>query len=370
MKKKIAIIGASIGQFALCQKAKQLGHETFVFAWDKGAVCKDIADHFYPISIFEYNKIVDICKQEKIDGVVSNASDQTAEAVAYIASKLNLNGTPYEVLISLHDKYKVRSLTQNIQGLNILQYYKYQGEDKNIYPCVVKPCIGGGKKGVSFVKSPKEFAEALDYASDKNNHDILIEEFIEGKEISVESISFHGKHYIIQITDKDSSPAPHFVELGHHQPADIPPILQDKIHQVIPQLLTTIGYTNGASHIELKYKGNELFLIEANLRGGGDDISNRLVSMSTNIDYLKYMIDVALDTFSTPSPIQTNHAGIYYLCKQTANLYPFFKKAENQSWCIKKEIFSDELNESHSNYERDGYLIYKSDHKITIKDIL
>ena len=368
--KRLAIIGASIGQLPLCKKAKEMGHETFVFAWDKGAVCKGIADHFYPISIYEYDKIVEICKQNNIEGVVSNASDQTAEAVAYIAEKLKLNGTPYDVLMSLHDKYKVRSITQNISGLDTLRYYKYQGEDKSIYPCVVKPCVGGSKKGVSFVNDRTELTKALDYASLDNNQDILIEEFVEGKEISVESISFHGRHSVIQITDKDSSSAPHFVELGHHQPAQLPPEIRQKILDCIPRLLSVIGYTNGASHFELKYNNQKLFLIEANLRGGGDEISNRLVSMSTNVDYLKCLIDVALNNYSMLLPEQTNHAGIYYLCKQTANLLPLFKNAAGQPWCVEEQISSDELKESHSNYEHDGYLIYKSDHKITFKDTL
>ncbi|WP_154648177.1 hypothetical protein [Prevotella amnii] len=46
---KLAVIGASIGQYPLCLKARELGVETFCFAWEKGAICKDIVDHFYPI---------------------------------------------------------------------------------------------------------------------------------------------------------------------------------------------------------------------------------------------------------------------------------------------------------------------------------
>ena len=82
IKMKLAIIGASTGQFPLCKKAKDLGIETFCFAYDKGAVCKDVVDHFYPISIFEMDKIVAICRDLGIEGVVSNASDVTAEVVA------------------------------------------------------------------------------------------------------------------------------------------------------------------------------------------------------------------------------------------------------------------------------------------------
>jgi biotin carboxylase len=366
MKKKLAIIGASIGQYPLCQKAAELGIETFCFAWEKGAVCKDIVDHFYPISIIEMDRIVECCRTHKIDGVISNASDSTAEVVAYIAEKLHLNGPPYRTLLNLHDKYKVRKLVQSIEDLKSPNFYKYDGVNKHIYPCVVKPCNGGGKKGVSFAQNDNEFDEAVQYASLNNEFGILVEEFIEGKELSIECISYHGEHRVIQITDKDSSSAPHFVELGHHQPAEISQRLRDKIEKVIPTLLSILGYTDGASHIEVKYKGDDLYLIEANLRGGGDDISNKLVFMSSGIDYLKCMIDVALNQFVEPDKkAKEAFAGIYYLTKQTSYLLPFFKEATGKDWLVEKEIYSTDLKESHSNYERNGFLLYYSDHKIT-----
>ena len=75
MKKKLAIIGASIGQLPICKKAQEMNLETFCFAWDKGAICKPFVDHFYPISILEKDKIADICREiHNISGVVSNAS--------------------------------------------------------------------------------------------------------------------------------------------------------------------------------------------------------------------------------------------------------------------------------------------------------
>ncbi len=365
MGKKLAIIGASIGQYPLCEKAKELGLETFCFAWKEGAICKSIVDHFYPISIFEMDRIVERCKTIGVDGVVSNASDSTAEVVAYVAEKLHLNGTPYKTLKSLQNKYYVRGLSDSIEGLDSPCHYKFEGLDQNIYPCVVKPCEGRSKKGVCFVRDKFSFNTAITYASEDNSSGIIIEEYIEGKELSIESISFHGRHYIIQITDKDSSSAPHFVELGHHQPADITAAILCKIEQVIPELLTAIGYTDGASHVEVKYKGDQLYLIEANLRGGGDEISNKLVFMSSGIDYLKCIIDVALNQFVEPVRIsEPCYAGIYYLTKQTSNLLPFFEDAEGKDWLVEKKVYSTDLKESHSNYERNGYLIYRSNYKV------
>lgn len=364
---KLAIIGASTGQLPICQKAKELGHETFCFAWPKGAVCKEFVDHFYPISILEADEIAAKCQELGIDGVVSNASDLTAEVVAYVAGKLGLNATPYDKLIKSRDKFYVRELCKGIENLYMPAYYKYEGTDEGLYPCVVKPCEGSAKKGVSYVTSHDEFKKAIDYAEYPKNHDILVEEYIDGKELSVESISFHNNHQVIQITDKDSSGAPHFVELGHHQPALLSLEVHETVLCVIPKILDRIGYTNGASHIELKYNERGLYLIEANLRGGGGEISNRLTTMSSGLDYLRCMIDVSLNQFIEPVRIGAQYySGIYYLCKQTENLLPAFLKSKGQSWCIDSKITSTNLQESHSNYERNGYLIYKASKKIVL----
>lgn len=365
MSMKIAIIGASIGQLPIVLKAREMGLETHCFAWDKGAVCRDVADYFHPISILQKDDIVEKCRELHINGVVSNASELTAEVAAYVSEKLGLNGTPYHILEELHDKYYVRQLTERVEGIAKPQFCKYDGQDPNIYPCVVKPCNGCSKAGVSFVCDSSDFQKAIQYAQDASNGDIIIEEYIVGKELSVESISYKGRHRVIQITDKESSSAPHFVELGHHQPAVISTALKTKIEKVIPALLTEIGYTNGASHIEIKYHGENLYLIEVNLRGGGDEISNKLVEMSSGYDYLRCMIEVALGTYLQPCKIsEPAYAGIYYLCKQTGYLLPFFEHAFDKDWFVEGEIYNRQLQESCSNYQRDGYLIYKSNQKI------
>lgn len=362
---RLAIIGASIGQLPICLKAKELGLETHCFAWEQGAVCKDVVDFFYPISITEKDKIVEKCRELQINGVVSNASDLTSETSSYVAEKLGLNGTPFHVVEKLHDKYYVRKLSEKVDGLYSPVFYKYEGRDRGLYPCIVKPCGGSGKRGVTFVNNPQDFQTAINYAEESSLGDIIVEEFISGKELSVESISYKGEHHVIQITDKDTSSAPHFVELGHHQPADISTSLQSKIKQVIPDLLSSIGYTNGASHIEIKCRDEEICLIEVNLRGGGDEISNKLVMMSSGVDYLRCMIEVALDIFQSPVQVSSpSYAGIYYLCKQTEFMLPFFEGAKDKDWYVESAIKNTNLSESHTNYERDGYLIYKSDHKI------
>ena len=93
---KIAIIGASYLQLPAVKKAKEMGHDVICFAWPEGAVCKDYADRFYPVSITDTEKILEICRQEKIDGITTVASDLAVRAVNFVADKMGLISNPYE----------------------------------------------------------------------------------------------------------------------------------------------------------------------------------------------------------------------------------------------------------------------------------
>lgn len=364
---KIAIIGASTGQLPLCRKAREMGLRTICFAWEEGAVCKEEVDRFYPISVLERDRIVECCREEGVRGVVSNASDLLAETVAYVAEKLSLPGTPYEALQRLEKKSEIRLLTRSVAGLKQVESFCYRGEAPSRFPCIVKPVTGASKRGVSFVERAEDFAAALAYAQSVGS-EVIVEEFIPGREISVETLSSKGKHFVVQLTDKQSSGAPHFVELGHHQPARLTPDTEQRIRTLVPELLTAVGYTTGAAHIELKITPEgEVALIEINPRGGGDHISSRLVELSTGYDYLQGMIQAALGELPTPTPKQVAAAGVCYLCLQSAHFEPLFDEAERAAWCVELCRRADEpLHEATGNYDRNGHLIYCARERIDL----
>lgn len=366
MKKKIAIIGAATGQLPLCLKAKDMGLETYCFAWSQGAVCKDYVDHYVPVSIFDMDTIVKYCEEWCVDGVVSNASESTALVASYVAEKLGKVGTPYQAFKNIQNKAFVRENTNGIQELAPVRYKLGNLEELLATfprPYVLKPIKGAAKKGVNYVDlSVKE----LSVPDDLKDAVFMAESYVEGKEYSVESISYYGQHQVIQITEKTSTGAPHFVELGHHQPAQISYELRAKVERVVPKILSSLGFTNGATHIEIKINdAEEIFLIEVNPRGGGDEISNTLVMLSTGYDYLKSLIEVALDIKSTCCFKWKKHAGIYYLCQQSTDWLNFFKEADFQPWLIEKSSVNLlDLHKSISNYDRDGYVAYCWNRKI------
>ena len=278
--KKLAIIGAKTMARNYAENARMMGVETHCFAYEKGAVAKDVVDHFYPISIFETDQIIAKCRETGINGVVAT-TELTVRIAAHVARQLGLNGIDPEIAAQLTDKYHNREVAKNVEGLHHPGYRFVHSLDEAMntrlnFPLILKPVAEGGKRGITVVNSPDELKDAVEYAASesKRGYDIIIEEFLKsGIECSVETLSYHNKHQVIQVTEKISSGPPHCVELGHIQPARISFEMRTQVEQVIPRMLTALGYDNGPSHTEIKIIGNDIYLIECNTRPGGDFIT-------------------------------------------------------------------------------------------------
>lgn len=376
--KKLAIIGASYLQEPLVRKAKDMGLYTICFAWREGAICEDICDKFYPISIVEKEEILAICQQEEIDGICTIASDVAAPTVAYIANKMKLIGNDYNAAVRANNKYLMREAFMK-GDVPCPQYMMVTPETLNMpdvldglrsfeYPIIVKPSDRSGSLGVTKVETPSEYYPAIEQAISKSfKREAMIEEFIEGREISVEFISYNGRHYPLQITDKITTEAPHFVELEHHQPSNLTPEQYEEIYCITQRALDALGLTNGASHSEYKItKDGRIAVMEIGGRMGGDFIGSDLVRLSTGYDFVKGVIDVALGQFSEPKLPLHKHSGVYFLCEETKHLFPIIKGWRNNPTFIMGEITDNELRNVEKSADRSGYVVYQSDKKINL----
>ena len=368
--KKLAIIGASYLQIPLVRKAKEMGIETHCFAWEDGAVCKEIADFFYPVSILEKEQILQICQQVQIDGITTIASDAAVPTVCFIAGKMGLTGNSYEDALVATDKYLMRQrfAEYSVSSPKFVIANDNYSVDNFRFPVIVKPTDRSGSRGVKKIEKLEDLVDAVKRAKNESfTHQAIIEEFISGKEVSVESISWKGKHYILAITDKVTTEEPYFVELEHHQPSNLPVEIQNKIKSETLKALTALNINYGASHAEFKItlKG-EVFAIEVGARMGGDFIGSHLVYLSTGYDFLKGVIDISLGHFEEPSLNDKHCSGVYFLCKETEYLLPIIQKTDNYDQIVDAEITEAELHTIQCSADRSGYFIYQSDKRFVI----
>jgi len=374
--KKLAIIGSGRMAWIFGREAKEMGVETHAFSFDDHCVAKETVNEHHLVNIMDMDRVLDICRQLKIDGVVPT-TELTVQVAAYVAEKMGLNGIPFEVAKVVTDKYRNRQLCKSLAQLRQPAFAEVFAQEDlaalNLhYPLILKPTSKGGKRGITVVHDVSELKPAFDFAkASSDDAPIIVEEFIAGgQEYSVESLSYQGKHYIIQVTEKMSSGAPHCVELGHHQPAAISATLRAKVENVIAEGLTAIGVNNGPCHTEIKIVDDQIYLIEFNARPGGDHIAWPLTMLSTGYHYIKGIIEVAMNDFK---PLNTNeflhrYAGVYFVTTQSAYLKPIFDKCQNEPWCCWKNEVSKELKPLvHNDGYGTNFFIYCSDEGRPVK---
>ncbi|MGQ1785701.1 ATP-grasp domain-containing protein [Saccharicrinis sp. GN24d3] len=372
LNKKLAIIGAGYLQKPLVLKAKELGLEVHCFAWEEGAVCKPLADCFYPISTTDKNAILKECLKINIDGITTIATDIAVPSVNFVAQQMGLIGNGDCNSLVLTNKYRMRQVFDRNQirlpkFVRINESSPVFKEDSFRYPLIVKPVDRSGSRGVKKVDESSGLELAIKTAQKESFvNDCIVEEYIEGDEVSVEAISWKGKHYVLAITDKETTGSPYFVEVAHHQPSRLPQKIQSNIIQETEKCLTALGVKNGASHSEFRIdpKG-DVFVIEVGARMGGDFIGSDLVELSTGYDFLKGVIDVSLGYFTTPKKTYNKCSGVYFLSKERSHLQPEITSG-TEKYIVKAQMTNPEIRCLTCSDDRSGYLIYQDSHKVIL----
>ena len=366
--KKLAIIGANDFQRQLILKAKDMGLETHVFAWEDGAVGKANADYFYPISIIEKEQILEKCKEIGIDGICSIASDLAVLTVDYVAEKMGLNANSIECSEIATNKFLMRNAFKK-NGDPIPKFIEVgENEDFDIsdfsYPLIVKPTDRSGSRGITKITDKAQLPAAIKSACNESfEHKAMIEEFAEGKEYSVECVSFHGKPTLLAVTEKITTGAPHFIETGHNEPADLSDSLKEKIKIIVYHALDSLEITEGASHSEIKIDDEEnIKIIEIGSRMGGDCIGSDLVRISTGYDFTKMVIDVAFgNKLAFNKIVEPRKAIVRFIF--TKEDMAECEKMLNNGWELERKYIEHEFDghEITDSSNRYGYYIMKGD---------
>ena len=373
--KKLAIVGASYLQLPLVLKAKQMGILTICFAWEEGAVCKDVADKFYPISIVEKEQILEVCRKERIDGITTIATDVAVPTIAFVAKKLGLVGNSIDCAYKSTNKYAMRkALTDggvNCPSFSLVHNLKETLKAVNEIglPAIIKPCDRSGSMGVTKIESEDQLPTAVESAiSASFAKTAILEQFIDiAREISVEGISWKSEHYVLAVTDKVTTGAPHYVELGQHQPSQLPKNVIDEAIQQVKLGVKALGIEYGASHPELMIdKNGHVFVTEIGARMGGDFIGSDLVYLSTGYDFLKGVIEVALGQFTPPKRKWSKAAGVWFYSPVTPTVKDLINNRASHPEIVRWELHEDELKPLTRSADRAGYFIYQSSKRIDI----
>lgn len=302
MKDAILIFGAGINQYTLIQAAKDLGLTTVVLDPNPEAVGKEIADYFYVVSGKDYETTKGIAIKHKIKGIVTSQMEKPLRLMAQLAQELGFIFHSPKVIERSLDKY----LQKQIFLENKIPCAKgvLVGKDEEVdihqlkklgLPIILKPRDATSSQGVFKIDNYEEIDNYIHITrSFASKGEVIIEEFIDGPEFSIESITYKGNTIIVQYTEKFITPFPRTVEMGHLQPALLDEKEKKVISDVVIKAIKAIGIDNSASHTEVKLTVDGPKVVEIGARLGGDFISSYLVKESCGVDMDKAAIQVAI----------------------------------------------------------------------------
>ncbi|MGG7609180.1 pyridoxal-phosphate dependent enzyme [Streptomyces sp. ZG43] len=187
-------------------------------------------------------------------------------------------------------------------------------------PCVVKPADGSGSQDVRWCSDEESalahaariLAATENVRGQKRAGKVLIEEFAQGPEYSVEMFCAGGEARSVGVTQRTTTALPYFVETGHQFPAELPPVAEAELAECARQALKAIGFALGPAHVEVRLTPDGPAVIEVNGRLAGGMIPE-LVRAATGVDLLDQQLRAA-----TGRPLALNtdgarHAGIRFL---------------------------------------------------------
>lgn len=321
MGETIMIFGGGINQLTLIEAANELQVTSVVIDPNPDAPGKNISNYFYCIAGNDYETTKEIAINHKVSGIVTSQMEKPLRLMAKLAQEFDFIFLSPEVVEKSIDKYLMKqAFIKNdvpcAKGILFKKEEKINTDKLKIlsYPLIIKPKDATSSQGVFKINHFEEIERFIDVSrSFSKNREIILEEFLNGLELSVEAITFKGKTTIVQYTEKFITPFPETVEIGHLQPASLSEKDKKEIGRVVKKAINAIGIDNSASHTEVKLTKNGPKVVEIGARLGGDFIASYLVLHSCGINMDKAAIQIALGIEPDLQPKMNNYSYIKYL---------------------------------------------------------
>ncbi len=373
--KTIIIIGGGILQVPIIQTAKSMGLFTIVFDMDIKAPGMEIADHPVVMS----TKDVEGCVREavrlsylrKIDGVITAGTD-ASKSVAAIANALNLPGIRYSAAEAATNKVLMRTTLakHNVPVPKFKSVWNLQDTYKAIdelgLPVVMKPAENMGARGVIKVSKREEIQPAYHHSKRYSpTGELIIEEFLEGHELSIDALVWNHQYYITGIADRIITGEPYFLEIGHNMPSSQPKEILQEASKVMIDAMKAIGITLGAAKGDIKVTNKGIYVGEIAARLSGGFMSSHTYPIASNVNLYKRAIQIALGV--EPDPIIEDfqyyciERGILSTQGKLINIEGVEEAKKVPGICdiiITKQIGSI-LNKPTSNIDKIGHIIAK-----------
>lgn len=300
-RKKLMILGAGIYQVPLIKKAKEMGLETLVVSIKGNYPGIALADSFYDIDTRDYEKILEVAKKEKISGICTSGTDVAVRAIGYVCENMGLRGISKDAALKVTDKLLMKEALKaggvsTADFVSVSSYEECQtAAEKLGFPVVVKAVDSSGSRGICRVDNIEELEKAYKEAKKVTKKAyILVEEFIDAKEIGVDAFIGEEKmeaffpHEKFTYTVNGTT-----MPIGHKFPYQASKALLENLRGQIELAAKALNMKNCPLNADVFVKGEQVWLIEVGGRTGATCIPE-LISIYTGYDWYEAIIRSAL----------------------------------------------------------------------------
>jgi biotin carboxylase len=308
-EQRLLVLGAGRYQLKLIRKAEKRGIRTVISDYLPDSPGREISSYPTMTDMMDVEANISLGRKYKVSGVITSGTDQALNVMARASEALGLPCylSP-EAAKRCTDKTAMSEVMQNA-GLPCPRHLVVSARDPLSaasmhlnYPVVVKPSDAQGQRGTSKVRQASQFDAALLAALEASrNGYAIIQEFIEGPEITVSAWMHEGRTRLLMVTDRVTYNLPPALGVcfQHIFPSKHAQHLTAEVRQLVTDLGTAYGVTEGPFYVQMIVGRDQVYFVEGSCRiGGGHEDS--LIPMATGVDVTDLLIDLAFTGIASP----------------------------------------------------------------------
>lgn len=294
--KKALILAGGLPQIKLIQELELRGYQTILADYNDNPVARSYADYFYKESTLDVSKIREIAQKEGVELIITACTDQALATVSLLAEELDLPCyTSADLGNCVTNKCKMKSVfvSNDIPTAEYVTVSSFDECESYSYPVVVKPADCNSSKGVVKVYQHSNLKTAVETAiAYSRTSTAIIEEFIEGLEISVDLFVQNGIAKVLCISQSDKLvDDKRFVIFRGYYPATISSRVRNKIEEIAQKIVDSFGLIDCPMLMQVLVKEDEVYVLEFSARTGGC-IKYHLIELASGIDVIKATVDL------------------------------------------------------------------------------
>lgn len=315
----ILFVGGARETIAGVERAKELGLSVAISDANPDAPAMALADHRLVASTYDIDATIQVARdfqkrERRIDGVICVATDVPV-TVAAVAAALGLPGIPVESArlsadkMAMKERFKSAGVpTARFQQVSSWEQVRSLAGDWG-FPLILKPVDSRGARGVLRLSRESDLEAA--FAESRSNSPtsrVMLEEFLEGDQVSSESFILDGIAHTPGLADRNyeflERFAPRVIENGGDLPSRIDARTRTEVNRVVQRAAASLGVVNGVIKGDIVIAGGKVQIIEVATRLSGGYFCTHEIPFNTGVDFVGAALRMALGEVVRPADLR------------------------------------------------------------------